>query len=77
MFDLNLQCGKNDVGQTPLHIAVCNSNLAAVNFLISYAQVVADKYDPQHVRFLSIRDSEYRLPQEMCPYNSPIAKIVI
>lgn len=29
------------------------------------------------MQFLKMRDSEFRLPQEMCPYNSPIAKIVV
>lgn len=37
LFDLNLQCGKNQAGWTALHYAVFNNNLAAVMLLVQYA----------------------------------------
>ena len=75
LFDLNLACGKNDSNWTPIHYAVYHSNLVAVNLLVQYACIVYP-LDPSYARYIFARDSESRLPQGLCPFNSPLTKII-
>ena len=75
IFDLNLACGKNDSLWTPLHYAVYHSNLVAVNLLVQYAYIVYP-LDPCYAGYIFARDSDSRLPQGLCPFNSPLTKII-
>lgn len=64
-FDFNIR-GKNL--WTPLHVCVFNNNLHGVELMLHVQK--AEKID-----FFS-RDIEGRMATDMCPFNSPIFKII-
>lgn len=65
-FDFNIK-GKNQ--WSLLHYAVFNNNLIAVEILL-HASL------NENIDVLA-RDSEGKLAQELCPYNSPIYKMIV
>ncbi|CDW79052.1 leucine rich repeat family protein [Stylonychia lemnae] len=65
-FDFNI-IGKN--GWTLLHYAVFNNNLVAVELLL--------KAQKEESIYIFSRDHDGKYAQELCPFNSPIYKIIL
>ena len=65
MFDFNLKGGK--IQQTPLHLGVASNNIKIILMLLNSEEV----FD-----YLSL-DDEGKLAKDVCPYNSPIYKLLI